>query len=367
MITINGEYNTATVYSDQIENSAEGQIRKLLSQEFCKDSSIKIMPDVHAGAGCTIGTTMKIKDKIVPNLVGVDVGCGMEIVKLKSKRINLPDLDSYIHKNIPAGMTIREKPHKYINNIDLEKLYCKDSINIQRAELSIGTLGSGNHFIEIDKDDDENLYLIVHSGSRNPGLQVAKFYQDEAYRRLKNNSDIPYEFAYCEQELFEQYLHDMKIMQNFARWNRDAIVDSIIKDCKLKELDRFTTIHNYIDMDNMILRKGAVSAQLNETLLIPINMRDGSLICTGLGNPDWNYSAPHGAGRLMSRSEAKQSFTVSAYKKEMDGIYSSTVNAGTLDECPMAYKNISDIMSQITPTVKVVKQLKPVYNFKADK
>lgn len=365
MIELKGKYNTAKIFTDALENAAEGQIKKLLDQDFTSGSQIRIMPDVHAGAGCTIGTTMTITDKVVPNLVGVDIGCGMETVKLKNKRINLPELDSFIHNNIPAGFDIRDSAHKYINDARLYELKCAEHINIQRGELSLGTLGGGNHFIEIDKDDDGSLYLIVHSGSRNIGLQAAQFYQDAAFKSFGRESDIPYELAYCEGALLDDYLHDMAIMQEFADLNRRAITDSILKGCKLKEEDRFTTIHNYIDLEFGILRKGSVSAQKDEILLIPINMRDGSLICRGLGNADWNYSAPHGTGRLMSRREVKDTFTVSAYKKEMAGIYSSTINAETLDECPMAYKSLDEILSQITPTVEVIKQIKPVYNFKA--
>lgn len=365
MFTIEGKYNTAKVYTDSIESSAEGQIKKLLDQSFAENSKIRIMPDVHAGAGCTIGTTMTISDKVVPNLVGVDIGCGMETIALKNTRAELPKLDSFIHENIPAGMTVRTDVHKYICETHLEKLRCKKNINIQRGELSLGTLGGGNHFIEIDKDDEGKLYLTVHSGSRNIGLQVAQFYQDAAFKALGSQEEIPYELAYCEGSLLDDYLHDMEIMQEFADWNRRAIADTILKGCKLKEDSRFTTIHNYIDTEHGILRKGAVSAQKGETLLIPINMRDGALICEGLGNEDWNYSAPHGAGRLMSRKEVKDTFTVNAYKKEMTGIYSSTINEETLDECPMAYKSTEDILSHISPAAKVIKQIKPIYNFKA--
>lgn len=365
MLKIEGKYNTAKIYTDSIENSAEGQLKKLLDQSFTENSKIRIMPDVHAGAGCTIGTTMTISNKIVPNLVGVDIGCGMETVALKNTKIELPKLDSFIHENIPAGMTVRTDVHKYIAETHLEKLRCKNSINLQRGELSLGTLGGGNHFLEIDKDDEGKLYLIVHSGSRNIGLQVAQYYQDAAFKALSSQEEIPYELAYCEGSLLDDYLHDMAIMQEFADWNRRSIADIILKGCKLKEEYRFTTIHNYIDIEHGILRKGAVSAQKGETLLIPINMRDGALICEGLGNDEWNYSAPHGAGRLMSRREVKDTFTVSAYKKEMAGIYSSTINEETLDECPMAYKSMEDILSHISPTAKVLKQIKPIYNFKA--
>lgn len=369
MIELQGKYgNTARIFADTLDSGAEGQIKKLLEQSFVSGSQIRIMPDVHAGAGCAIGTTMTITDKVVPNLVGVDIGCGMETVKLASTRMNLPVLDSFIHQNIPAGMDIRKRPHKYLAQTRIDELRCGKHINLQRGELSLGTLGGGNHFIEIDKDDDGAFYLIVHSGSRNIGLQVAKYYQDAAYKAERSDAEreLPYELCYCSGRLLEDYLHDMAIMQEFAALNRRAIVDDILKHCKLKEDSRFTTIHNYIDLEAMILRKGAVSAQSGETLLIPINMRDGALICEGLGNPDWNTSAPHGAGRLMSRSEAKSSFTLSAYKKEMNGIFSSTVNAKTLDECPMAYKSMDDILAQIAPTAKVMKHIRPVYNFKAE-
>ncbi|GHU80224.1 RNA-splicing ligase RtcB [Clostridia bacterium] len=365
MITISGKYNTAMIYSGALESGAEGQIKKLLDMPFAEGSSIRIMPDVHAGAGCAIGTTMTITDKAVPNLVGVDIGCGMETVKLTNTKINLPALNSFIHQNIPAGMEVRQRAHKYISEARIDELLCGKYVNIQRGELSLGTLGGGNHFIEIDRDDDGALYLIVHSGSRNIGLQVAEHYQDAAYKALGSQDKIPYELAYCEGELFDSYLHDMEVMQEFAALNRRAIADEIIKGCKLKEDSRFSTIHNYIDLEHRILRKGAVSAQAGEMLLIPINMRDGALICEGLGNPDWNCSAPHGAGRLMSRGDAKSAFTLSAYQKEMVGVFSTTVNAETLDECPMAYKSIDDILTQIEPTAKVVSHVRPVYNFKA--
>jgi RNA-splicing ligase RtcB len=365
MTTITGEYNTAKIYADTLENSAQGQIKKLLDMPFAAGSQIRIMPDVHAGAGCAIGTTMTIADKVVPNLVGVDIGCGMETVKLTDTRLELPKIDSFIHRNIPAGFAVRESAHKYLSEARLDELRCKSRINLGRGALSLGTLGGGNHFIEIDRDDEGALYLVVHSGSRNPGLQVAQHYQDAAYKALGAQDEVPFELAYCEGGLLADYLNDMAIMQEFAALNRRAIADGIIKGCKLKEDSRFSTVHNYIDLEHMILRKGAVSAMAGETLLIPVNMRDGALICEGRGNPDWNCSAPHGAGRLMSRGAAKSSFTLSAYKKEMSGIFSSTVNAETLDECPMAYKSMDDILAQIEPTAKVIRRITPVYNFKS--
>ena len=398
MIELSGKYNSAKVFTDIIEPDAISQIITLCSQEISKDSKIRIMPDVHAGTGCTIGTSMTIKDKAVPNMVGVDIGCGMETVRIKEKHIELQKLDKLIYEKIPSGFGIRTKTHRYAEKIQIENLYCVEHINLEKAENSIGTLGGGNHFIEADKSSDGSIYIIIHSGSRHLGVEVAKYYQNEAYRRLNKTAQsdideliarlkaegktkniqqeikkltntkttsIPKHLAYTEGELFEQYIHDMKIVQEFALINRQAMMNEIIKGMKLHITEQFSTIHNYIDTDNMILRKGAVSAQKGEKLIIPINMRDGSLICTGKGNPDWNFSAPHGAGRLMSRSQAKQSFTVSEYKKQMNGIYSTSINSSTLDECPMAYKDINDILDNISDTVDVNDIIKPIYNFKA--
>lgn len=398
MIVLNGKYNSAKVFTEVIEQDAVSQIIAFCSQPMSAGSQIRIMPDVHAGAGCTIGTTMTITDKVIPNLVGVDIGCGMETVRLKEKHIELQKLDKLIYEKIPSGFSIREKTHRYSEKIDLTELYCYKHIDPLRAEKSIGTLGGGNHFIEADKGEDGAIYIVIHSGSRHLGVEVAKYYQNEAYRRLNKSSDkevdeliarlkaegkqkqiqselkklentkttdVPKHLAYCEGELFEQYIHDMKIVQQFAMLSRQAMMDEIIKGMHLHVTEQFTTIHNYIDTDTMILRKGAVSAKEGEKLLIPINMRDGSLICTGKGNPDWNCSAPHGAGRLMSRSQAKQSFTVSEFKKQMDGIYTTSVNAQTLDECPMAYKSMEDIVENIGDTVEINEVIKPIYNFKA--
>lgn len=398
MIELRGKYNTAKVFTDVVEETAISQIINMLNQEFIKDSNVRIMSDCHAGAGCTIGTTMTITDKIVPNLVGVDVGCGMETIQLKEKHIELQKLDKLIYNKIPSGFNIREKEHRYLEQVDLSKLHCYHCININRAEKSLGTLGGGNHFIEANKDEDGNIYIVVHSGSRHLGLEIAKYYQEAGYealnsvskqdvdalvarlkiegrqkeinkelKKLKANtkSSIPKALAYVQGKLFDEYIHDMKIAQQYAMLNRQAMMDEIIKGMRLHVVDQFTTIHNYIDTKNMILRKGAVSAQQGEKLLIPINMRDGSLICIGKGNPDWNYSAPHGAGRLLSRSKAKESFTVSQFKKEMQGIYTTSVNQSTLDESPMAYKSMDDIVNNIGDTVDIVKVIKPIYNFKA--
>lgn len=362
MIEINGKYNSATVYTRNIEDSAEKQIQTLCDQEFIKGSKIRIMPDVHSGIGCTIGTTMTIEDKVVPNLVGVDIGCGMEVVKLENRRIELQKLDKLIYEKIPSGFKIRDKEHKFNDEIDLNELKCKSRVNLSRARKSIGTLGGGNHFIEANKDSEGSLYIVIHSGSRHLGHEVASFYQEEACKLL--NSDIK-ALCYLSGELFKDYIHDMQIVQGFAELNRKAIIHEIIKGMKLNVEEEFTTIHNYIDTKNMILRKGAVSAQKGETLLIPINMRDGSLVCVGKGNENWNFSAPHGAGRLMSRTEARNSFTLNQYKKTMEGIFTTSVKKETLDECPLAYKPLEDIIGNIEDTVEIVHIIKPIYNFKA--
>ncbi|MBD5113872.1 MAG: RtcB family protein [Ruminococcaceae bacterium] len=398
MIELKGKYNEAKIFTDTVDETSITQVMLLLNQEFTSGSKIRLMPDIHAGAGCTIGTTMTVIDKTVPNLVGVDIGCGMETVRIREKHIELQKLDKLIYEKIPSGFNIREKAHRYINDIELEELYCYKEINPLRAEKSLGTLGGGNHFIEADKDDEGNIYVVIHSGSRHLGLEVANYYQNEGYNALngcakqdierliaelkaqgkekniqksitalKNTkrTNIPKQLAYVEGDLFNRYIHDMKIVQKYAELNRQAMTDEIIKGMKLHVEEQFTTVHNYIDTRAMILRKGAVSAEKGEKLLIPINMRDGSLICIGKGNDDWNRSAPHGAGRLMSRSSAKESFTVSEFKKQMEGIYTTSVNKDTLDECPMAYKGMDDIVNNIVETAEIVSIIKPIYNFKA--
>ncbi|MBD5117402.1 MAG: RtcB family protein [Ruminococcaceae bacterium] len=398
MIELKGKYNEAKIFTDTVDETSITQVMLLLNQEFTSGSKIRLMPDIHAGAGCTIGTTMTVIDKTVPNLVGVDIGCGMETVRIREKHIELQKLDKLIYEKIPSGFNIREKAHRYINDIELEELYCYKEINPLRAEKSLGTLGGGNHFIEADKDDEGNIYVVIHSGSRHLGLEVANYYQNEGYNALngcakqdierliaelkaqgkekniqksitalKNTkrTNIPKQLAYVEGDLFNRYIHDMKIVQKYAELNRQAMTDEIIKGMKLHVEEQFTTVHNYIDTRAMILRKGAVSAEKGEKLLIPINMRDGSLICIGRGNDDWNRSAPHGAGRLMSRSSAKESFTVSEFKKQMEGIYTTSVNKDTLDECPMAYKGMEDIVNNIGETAEIVSIIKPIYNFKA--
>jgi len=400
MIEIKGRFNTAKCFTDEMEEFAAAQIRLVCDQEVFAGAKLRIMPDVHAGKGCTIGTTMTLKDKVVPGMVGVDIGCGMETVVLEEKSIDFDALDRLIRQEIPSGYNIRNTPHAYNDDVDLTELRCYAQINADRAVKSIGTLGGGNHFIELDRDDSGTLYLVIHSGSRHLGTQVAEYYQEEGYRtlcgcgwkqirevmealkaegrfqeiqpsidrmkaQLGSYTKIPRELAYVEGENFDDYIHDMKITQRFAMLNRKAMTQVILEGMGLTEKERFTTIHNYIDTDAMILRKGAVSAQIGEKLLIPINMRDGSLICIGKGNEDWNCSAPHGAGRLMSRRQAARTLTMEEFEASMQGIYTSCVTEGTLDESPMAYKSMDEIMAHIGPTAEITEVIRPVYNFKA--
>ena len=404
MQLVEGKQNTAKVFTDVVDEKSLQQIKTLCDQEFTSGARIRLMPDVHAGAGCTIGTTMTIKDKIVPNLVGVDIGCGMETLMIHkdseaAQKFDPAQLDMIIRKNIPCGFDIRKFEHQYVAEVEWDNI--KGICNKHRAQLSLGTLGGGNHFIEADKDEEGNLYIVVHSGSRHAGLEIAEYYQEMAWRQLngKTKADldamisqlkaegreteieakrvemnaqiktqIPKDLAYVSGYLFDDYINDMRIMQHFAMLNRKAMINTISIGLHLKKeeiVDQFTTIHNYIDTENMILRKGAVSAQKGEKLLIPINMRDGSLICLGKGNEDWNCSAPHGAGRVMSRMKAKKELSMEEFKAEMSGIYSTTVTKETLDEAPMAYKTMDDIVANIGPTADILNVIKPIYNFKA--
>lgn len=398
MVTIQGRYNTAICYTNELEGAALEQIQAVCNQSEFTDCKIRIMPDVHAGKGCTIGTTMTIRDKIVPGMVGVDIGCGMETVELEEHEIDFEKLDALIRKEIPFGREIRDIPHPLNSEIDLTQLRCAEQVNLDRAMHSIGSLGGGNHFIEVDRAEDGQLFLVIHSGSRHLGTEVADYYQNEGGRALwggakhqiqetiaklkaegrsreiqktimalkkEHELDIPKDLAYVEGKLFDDYIHDMKLTQQFAVLNRKAMADVILEGMGLHAMDIFTTIHNYIDTEAMILRKGSVSAKAGEKLLIPINMRDGSLICIGKGNKEWNCSAPHGAGRLMSRRAALSTLSMEEFQKEMKGIYTTCVVPDTLDESPMAYKSLDDIVSQIGPTAEIVERIRPVYNFKA--
>ena len=400
MIEVKGSFNTAICYTGELEQGAYEQILTLCNQEAFRDAKIRIMPDVHAGKGCTIGTTMTITDKVVPNLVGVDIGCGMYTVNLGKGNMDLAAFDVAAH-SIPCGKRVWEGRQE---RFDLTRLRCYRSLkDTKRLERSLGTLGGGNHFIEIDRDPEGNHYLIIHSGSRNLGTQVANIYQTlavdlnlgkedyfkereelirtykEAGRRKEiqgalkaldrsfeaKEPTMPAELCYLYGSFMEDYLHDIAICQEFALRNREKMAQILLEKTGLTALESFQTIHNYIDVEERILRKGAVSAKVGEKLLIPINMRDGSLICVGKGNEDWNCSAPHGAGRLMSRSTAFEQLTMEEYEVQMAGIYTTCVNPSTLDESPMAYKSMDEIIANIGPTAHILAHIKPIYNFKA--
>ena len=400
MFEIKGKAATAICYAKVVEDEAIQQIRRMCDYDLTRGSKVRIMPDVHAGKGCTIGTTMTITDKICPNIVGVDIGCGMYSVKLKDREIDFEKIDEAC-RYVPSGMNVWEGR---MERFDLTQLKCYRYLrDAKRLEKSLGTLGGGNHFIEVDRAKDGTYYLVIHSGSRNLGKQVAEFYQQlaidlhagkeayfkerdeiirtykeqgrraeiqEALKQLKKNYkthalDAPEDICWLYGTFMEDYLHDVEICQRFAKRSRERMAEIIMERTGMTGAEVFHTIHNYIDVDEMILRKGAIAAHAGEKVLIPINMRDGSVLAVGKGNAEWNYSAPHGAGRVMSRTEAKQSIDLEAYKKSMQGIYSTSVNADTLDEAPMAYKSLEDIIDVIRDSVDIIDIMKPVYNFKA--
>ena len=395
---IRGKYNTAVCFAKVIEQEAIDQIRRMCDCPFTEGSRIRIMPDVHAGAACTIGTTMTITDKAVPNVVGVDIGCGMYTVDLGKEDLDFARIDEAAHF-IPSGMNVWEGRRE---RFDLTGLECfRDLKDTARLERSLGTLGGGNHFIEVDRAKDGTNYLIIHSGSRNLGLQVARIYQNlaielhsgkeeylrqreeliksykeqgrrneiqQALKELKwdrQEADMPEDLCCLYGVYLDRYLHDVEICQDFARRSREKMAEIIMDRAGLSGRDGFHTIHNYIDTSEMILRKGAIAAHKGEKVLIPINMRDGSVLAIGRGNPEWNMSAPHGAGRLMSRTKAKEDLSLEEYQKTMEGIYTTSVNESTLDEAPMAYKSLDDIIDVIRDSVDVVDVMKPVFNFKA--
>ena len=399
MMEIKGQVNTAVCFAKVIEDEAIEQIRRMCDYEFTAGSQIRIMPDVHAGKGCTIGTTMTVKDKAVPNIVGVDIGCGMYTVNLGKVDIDMEQMDAAAHF-IPSGLNVWEGRKEHF---DLLGLRCYRGLkDAKRLERSLGTLGGGNHFIEIDQAADGTKYLVIHSGSHNLGKQVAEFYQrlaidlnkgkeeyfakrdaliaeykaagrrseiQDALKALKweaREATIPEDLCFVYGQYLENYLHDVEICQHFARRSRELMAEIILQRLGIEAVDAFHTIHNYIDTDEMILRKGAIAAHRGEKVLIPINMRDGSVLAIGKGNPDWNYSAPHGAGRIMSRTAAKEQLDLDEYRREMAGIYTTSVNEATLDEAPMAYKSLSDIIDVIQESVDVIEVLKPIYNFKAN-
>lgn len=405
MLEITGKYATAKIFTELADQATIKQVYNLLGQESLKGSQIRIMPDCHAGIGCVVGTTMTVQNAIIPNLVGVDIGCGMLAVNLGCQHIDLQQLDDMIRAYIPSGGDIHDKA--IATNTELKSLHClHNAVKETTAYQSLGTLGGGNHFIEIDKASNGDRWLVIHTGSRHLGIEVCNYYQKQAYKALINKHDneivlpeqeqtvrqlkadgrqweipkaleslkrryagwtpgVAPDLAACTGELKDQYLHDMAIVQRHAALNRLTIATEILKRMNLKYTDMFDTMHNYVDTDTNILRKGAISAQSGERVLIPMNMRDGSLICEGLGNPDWNFSAPHGAGRLYSRSDVKEYFTVEEYQKAMAGIFTTSVGQNTLDECPMAYKPMDAIVDAIQDTVKILDVIKPIYNFKA--
>ena len=395
---IKGKVATAIAYANVIEDAAIEQIRRMCDYAFTEGSKIRIMPDVHAGKGCTIGTTMTIHDKAVPNVVGVDIGCGMYTVRLLETEIDFEHLDEAAHY-VPSGMNVWEGRRE---SFDLEALRCyRELKDAKRLQRSLGTLGGGNHFIEVDRASDGTLYLVIHTGSRNLGKQVAEYYQHLAvelnqgreeyfkkrdaliaeYKAAGRRKEIqaalkalhwadkplsvPEDLCFLYGEYLENYLHDVEICQRFARRNRELIAQILLERAGLTGADGFHTIHNYIDTDEMILRKGAIAAHKGEKVLIPINMRDGSVLAIGRGNLEWNYSAPHGAGRLMSRGAARETLSMEAYAEAMKGIYTTSVNPSTIDEAPMAYKSLEDIIDVIRDSVDVVDIMKPIYNFKA--
>ncbi len=374
MITIYGKYTNAKVYTVEnelysLDEYARKQLQMICDNPVAQGSKIRVMPDVHPGKVGTIGFTMTVKDVILPSLVGVDIGCGMTIAKIKSKALQFQQLDSVIRENVPVGPAIQRKEHKFADRIDLSKLKSAKSISEAKAKLSIGTLGGGNHFIEVDKDEEGNYYLTVHSGSRHLGIEVAEYYLRAGQKEMqrKKQGYASYEMTSLTGELMEDYLHDLEIIQDFARINREAIIESIVKGMKWKVEDIFCSIHNYVDFsgNDPLLRKGAISAKDGERVIIPINMRDGIILGTGLGNPEWNYSAPHGAGRIYRRSEVAEHHTVSEFKKAMEGIHSICINKDTLDESPFAYRKIDDIAKVIRDTIRIDKIIKPIYNYKA--
>lgn len=374
---IKGKVNTAICYAKVVDEDAIEQIRRMCDFSMTEGSKICIMPDVHSGKGCTIGTTMTVIDKIVPNVVGVDIGCGMLTINLGNIEIDYKLLDEAAHF-IPSGMDVWGEselvpdliPYADLTVVfDITGLACyRELKNVDRLNRSLGTLGGGNHFIEVDEARNGDKYLVIHSGSRNIGKQVAEIYQKKAIQLARQNGDTtPDDLCYLYGEILKDYLHDVEICQKFAKQNRERIAELIFRITGMEGGDSFHTVHNYIDTNEMILRKGAIAAHKGERILIPINMRDGSVLAVGRGNSDWNYSAPHGAGRIMSRRKAKEKLALKDYVKAMEGVYTTSVNIDTLDEAPMAYKSIEDIIDIIRESVDVVDILKPVYNFKCSK
>ncbi|UHP10438.1 RtcB family protein [Listeria marthii] len=392
MLTLKGKYNEAKVFTDNVDDNTIGQIITLCNQSFTKDSKIRIMPDTHGGKGCVIGTTMTIEDKIVPNLVGVDIGCGLYVVKLKPGKLKMDfdKLDKVIRERVPSGSKTHDRP---VDDFNLDGVIAP--INYGWAARSVGTLGGGNHFIEVNQGVD-GIYLVIHSGSRVLGKEIAEYHQEVAYKKLdilrkelkigaadaKKMGDLEmatqlnderelvkldYDLSYLTGLDLKQYLNDMEIAQKFAARNRYVMAQIILKAMKWDKavVSAFDCVHNYIDIDNLMLRKGATSAQLGEQIIVPLNMRDGSILATGKGNADWNYSAPHGAGRMLSRSKAKVQISLESYQAAMKDVWTTSVSKKTIDEAPKAYKSAKQLLADVGDTMEIQEIIKPLYNFKA--
>lgn len=394
MQIIKGKYSDAKVFTDNIDEVAIAQIETFLNEELTKEAHVRIMPDCHAGKGAVIGTTMKVTDRVVPNLVGVDIGCGMLCVEVQKKDIDFEKLDVAVRTLVPSGQSVRTTAHDYIGNVKLDQVLANFSKDT--AVHSLGTLGGGNHFIEMNQTEDGRLFLVIHSGSRHLGVKVANFHQKKAIESLSNDKEgldglitklkaegrhqeintamksykstkpvIPNDLAYLQDSLMENYFNDLKIAQDYAKWNRAAMMQVLIEAMNFDEVGRIDTVHNYIDLDQMILRKGAISARKDEMVLIPINMRDGSLLAKGKGNDDWNQSGPHGAGRILSRTKAKQLLQLHNFTDTMKNVFTTSVSQDTIDESPFAYKTMQEIIDNTEDTIEIQSILKPIYNFKA--
>lgn len=367
MQVINGVYTSANIFTDNVETYALAQIQLLCNQQAFQDCKIRVMPDVHPGRVGTIGFTSTIEETIMPMVVGIDIGCGITIAKLKQKKIEFQKLDTIIREQVPSSFQIRKRPHRFSETFDFSELYCRKALNEEKADLSLGTLGGGNHFIEVEKDEDGRLYVAIHSGSRHLGKEVVEYYLREGQKILQEQGiKIPYELTYLSSDLMENYLHDIQIVQKFAELNRACILDELAKGMKWKVEENFSIPHNYVEQteDVLMLRKGAISAKKDEIVAIPIHMKAGILLGKGLGNAEWNESAPHGSGRIMNREEIRKQHTVSQFKEEMKGIYCSCIGKEILDEAPFAYRGMEEIVEQIQDTVEMQKILKPIYNFK---
>ena len=381
MFTIRGKYNTAVVYAGRTDQASVAQVMAMCNTPYLAESRIRMMPDMHAAEGCTVGTSMTINGCANPAWVGGDIGCGMQVYKLREREIDFAELDRVIRAEIPSGAAIFPGENKAVRALKLQELICYEWIRHKTVDASLGTLGGGNHFIEVDRDTNGTLYLVIHSGSRRLGRDVAAYWQNEAFCQTNgfdpklfarkkvdiSKAAVRKDMSWLEGDVLEGYLHDMNMAVNYATRSRELMGETIMSALNLHVDEAFATIHNYIDTEHGVLRKGAVSAQAGEKLIIPINMRDGSLICIGKGNPEWNCTAPHGAGRMMTRSQAKQEISIEEYRKAMAGIYTTSVSESTLDESPMAYRGIDEILDVIEDTAEVTELLTPVYNFKASK